>query len=66
MSTRPTEDDLDALDMLLNAERIDQRTKDFIWGLAVKLGEESQSVLWTPEDVKLFDAVVARYRESGA
>ena len=65
MTMRPTDEDLDALERLLNADRLDARTKSFVWELAVKLGEETPSVPWTPEDVKLFEAVVARYQETG-
>lgn len=57
--TRPTEEDHDALGLLLANDRIDERSAEFLEGLEEKV--ETGRYVWSAKQCKWFDDLCERY-----
>ena len=58
--TRPTEEDLDALDLLLACDRLEEASARFIEDLGEALADDTAPP-WTREQIKWFDDLCQRY-----
>ncbi len=58
--TRPNEEDLDAIDLLLENDRLDERSARFIESLAEALADDGAPP-WSREQIKWFDDLCQRY-----
>lgn len=60
MKLRPTEEDIDALDILLSIDRIDEKSALFLESLYEK-SEHSEGIVWSEKQCKWFDDLCERY-----
>lgn len=58
-ATRPTEEDIDALELLLANDRLDERSARFIEDLAERLADDR--AVWTMAQARWFDDLCTRY-----
>jgi len=61
---RPTEDDLDALELLLADDRLEEKSVDFLHDLSIALAEDEQELretAWTDAQCEWFDNLTVKY-----